>query len=280
MLAPNTNAMLDEFQKIAMEEKTKRRLIGAARTTGAAALGTGLGYGTHWGIREALAKKLGPAGTKALGLKAAAPAMIAGGLLIPAIDLAVREAIGKERKRYEDSGSTKTAGIGAIMGGLGALGGGYAGYRAAGRDATLGQRLGGAAAGAAVGGVGGAIGGRMMGKGVANVAGAVKEPGKWAVTGVKSALKGGGGPAGVKESLRMAGQSAGQAVKAAVPALAPAAKGLAVGGAGIAAGAAAGLGTSKAVGGLQREVGQQDSMRRRREAQMQMRRRRAMAGIG
>jgi hypothetical protein len=96
--------MRDEIEKISMEDKTKRRLLGALRTTSAAALGAGLGFGVHGLIRGAAAKKLGPKGTFEIASKITRhPLFLIGSALATAgSEAALRHAIAKERKRYED----------------------------------------------------------------------------------------------------------------------------------------------------------------------------------
>lgn len=234
-----------------MTEEGKRRLGAAAQTTLAAMLGTGAGYGAARLTRDLAAQKLGPAGTKAFAMKHYAPIMAAGALLGPALNYALRDEINKKRKEIEQKGKAKEAGVGgtAIGAGIGALGGGLAGYRAAGPQATLGQRFTGALTGAGIGAAGGALGGRMAGKGVAQVAGAVKEPMRYGVAGLKSAVK--GGPVG--ESLGFAAGQFGEAARKAVPAILPAGGGLAVGGLGLGLGGAGAMMASKAVGQAQRE---------------------------
>jgi hypothetical protein len=111
----DTNATVEELLFIVktaapLEDNTKNRLKAAIRPTIAAALGTGAGYAVHDIIRRAIAHKVGPSGTKALGLKAAAPAMAVGGILIPVVDAALRDAINSEKKKYMD-GNVKGLGI-------------------------------------------------------------------------------------------------------------------------------------------------------------------------
>lgn len=96
-----SHSMCDELHKIALDDEAKLRTMAFLRTTGAAALGTGLGYGVADLVRTAIANKLGPEATRTIGARAASmgiPAVLGVGLM--ATEAALRHHINKERERY------------------------------------------------------------------------------------------------------------------------------------------------------------------------------------
>lgn len=95
------NALRDEFDKIAFDDDAKLRTMAFLRTTGAAALGTALGYGTADLIRHGIAHRLGQEATRTIGARAVTygvPALLGVGVM--AGEAALRHHINKERERY------------------------------------------------------------------------------------------------------------------------------------------------------------------------------------